>query len=83
MKAEEARYADRIKSYQAMEIERVRALIAEGKIEPIDLAGPDAMRIFRFRGVLKDELLRSMNRTRAFAIGQVRDELRRQGANPR
>ena len=66
-----------------MEIERLAKLIAAGDLEAADLTGPDAMRVFRYRGVLKDQLLRSMNRTRDFAIGQVRDELRRQGVTPR
>ena len=66
-----------------MEIERLGRLVAAGDLEAADLTGLDAMRIFRFRGALKDELLRSMNRTRTFAIGQVRDELRRQNVAPR
>ena len=66
-----------------MEIERIGRLVAEGGLRAVDLVGPDAMRVFRFRGVLKDQLLRSMNRTRQFAIDQVRDELRRQGVAPR
>jgi hypothetical protein len=66
-----------------MEIERLVRLVAAGEIEAADLAGPEAMRVFRFRGQLRNDLLNSMNRTRNFAMGQVRDELRRQGITPR
>jgi len=72
-----------MKHYLAMDIKRILELIAAGNLTPLDLASPEAMKIFRYRGMLKDELLRSMNRTRTFAVGQVRDELRRQGVAPR
>lgn len=62
-----------------MEIERLVRLVAEGVLTAVDLANPEADKLFRFRRVLKGELISSMNRTRNFAMMQLRDELRRQG----
>jgi len=66
-----------------MEIQRIKGLVAAGALTVADVVSPDAMRIFKYRGMLREELLRSMNRMRTFAIGQVRDELRRQGVTPK
>ena len=66
-----------------MDIKRLLDLVATGRLTPLDLANPEAMKFFKFRGRLKHLLLESMQRTAGFAIGQVKNELRRQGVTPR
>lgn len=79
LKSEESAYAARMFEYLDLELKALKKEIAAGTMTVRKLSGPDRG-IFRFRGILRSRLLEILLRVRNFGIGQVGDELARQGA---
>jgi len=64
--------------YRDLELKQMRERIATGKLDVGKLSGPNGG-IFRHRGALRQRLLEILTRVRDFGIGQVGDELAKQG----
>lgn len=77
--SEEAAYASALFEARDKELADLRRRIASGEVQVKDLASQDT-HVFRHRTIARSRLLEVLNRVRNFGIGQVSDELVRQGS---